>query len=53
MGNTEVKDSGEAIQWVLSYAIHVEKMGTLHGTAKIEGEDLNALSVIHVEKRDT
>ena len=26
---TQVKDSGEAIQWGLSYAIHVERMGTL------------------------
>src|SRR4029434_7156963 len=51
--NTEEKASGEAIQWVLSYAIHVEKMGTLRDTAQVVGEGMKTLFAMHVEKKVT
>ena len=35
------------------FAMHVEKRVTSQDIAKTEGEDIKALSVIHVEKRDT
>ena len=36
----------------LSYAIHVERMGTLRDTAQVVGEGMKTLFAMHVEKRD-